>query len=247
MTDGPDTPEQFHVEGRHRTGDSGPLFGGGSEASMGESFGTNAGLVHGDRSDPVLVAGVGYPLLGDMALGTVVAYRVADWDLPGVAVADCSHTPVAAYQTFTETEYEAIVIVGAEKREGEVNDGQPSADPGAIHEYGPDRMTVPDDESVTELLGQTAMGLNTLENVVVVTRALGEFPERTRIISVEPAYDSWGMNVQEFTGPVEASLDEVLERVLTYLEETLDDLGVAVGGDAGNEGGGDTADDRPSS
>lgn len=246
MTDDPDTPEQFHVEGQHRSGETGSLFGGISEASMGKSFGTNAGLIHGDRSDPVLVAGVGYPLLADMALGTVVAYRVAEQDLPGVAVADCSHTPVAAYQTFSETDYEAIVLVGAEKREGEVNDGQPSADPGAIHEFGPDRMAVPDDEDVTELLGQTAMGLNTLENVVVVTKALGEFPERTRIVSVEPEYDSWGMNVQEFTPPVEEALDDVLDIVLTYLEETLDDIGIDHDGDAGSEGGGETADDRQS-
>lgn len=223
MTDDPYDPERFHIEGEHRSGDAGPLDGV-SAASRGESFGTNAGLVAGDRSDPVLVAGVGYPLLADMALGTVAAYRVAEWDLPGVAVADCSHTPVAAYQTVTETDYEAVLLVGAEKRGGEINDGRPSEDPGAIHEYGPGAVEVPDEDAVTALIGQTAMGLNTLENVVVVTKALGEFPDRTRVIAVEPAYDSWGMNVQEFSDPVEEALEEVLERSLAFLESVLEDL-----------------------
>lgn len=224
MTDHPD-PERFHIEGEHRSGDAGPLDGV-SAASRGESFGTNAGLVAGDRDDPVLVAGVGYPLLADMALGTVAAYRVAEWDLPGVAVADCSHTPVAAYQTITEADYEAVLLVGAEKRGGEINDGHPSEDPGAVHEYGPGDVAVPDDDAITELVGQTAMGLNTLENVVVVTRALGEFPDRTRVLAVEPAYDSWGMNVDEFSDPVEAALEEVLERSLSFLEAALADLEV---------------------
>ncbi len=219
MTDIPDDAERFHIEGGHRSEASGPLDSV-SAASRGESFGTDAGLVAGDASDPVLVAGVGYPLLADMALGTVVAYEVADWELPGVAVADCSHTPVAAYQTITETEYEAVLVVGAEKPDGEVNDGQPAEHPGRIHEYGPEAVDVPEDR-IADLVGQTAMGLNTLENVVVVTKALGEFPDRTRILSVEPAYDSWGMTVEEFTDPVEAAYDEVLDRTLSFLAEAL--------------------------
>lgn len=223
MSEFPDEPERHHVEGEHRSGDPGALFGDVSGASKGESFGTNAGLIAGDRQDPVLLAGVGYPLLGDMALGTVVAYRVAAWELPGVAVADCSHTPVAAYQTITETDYETVVLVGAEKREGDVGDGSPSADPGAVHEYGPEAVEIPEDR-IVDLIGQGAMGLNTLENVTSVTKALGEFPADTRIVAVEPGYDSWGMNVEEFTEPVGAALEEVLDRVLAHLEAALADL-----------------------
>lgn len=215
----PTDPERYHIEGDHRSAESGPLDAV-SAASRGESFGTNAGLVAGDADDPVLVAGVGYPLLADMALGTVVAYEVADWAVPGVAVADCSHTPVAAYQTITETDYEAVLVVGAEKPDGEINDGQPAADPGRIHEYGPDAVDVPEDR-IVDLVGQTAMGLNTVENVVIVTKALGAFPDGTRVLTVEPAYDSWGMTVEEFTDPVEAAYDEVLERTLAFLDESL--------------------------
>jgi Ni,Fe-hydrogenase maturation factor len=222
MPDAPDIPtdpQRYHIEGDHRSEASGPLDAV-SAASRGDSFGTDAGLVAGDADDPVLVAGVGYPLLGDMALGTVVAYEVAAWDLPGVAVADCSHTPVAAYQTITETDYEAVLVVGAEKPDGEINDGQPAEHPGRIHEYGPGAVDVPDDR-IADLVGQTAMGLNTLENVVIVTKALGAFPDRTRVIGVEPAYDSWGMTVEEFTEPVEAAYDEVLDLTLSFLEESL--------------------------
>lgn len=219
MTDIPEDSERYHIEGDHRTDETGPLDSV-SAASRGASFGTNAGLVAGDASDPVLVAGVGYPLLADMALGTVVAYEVADWDLPGVAVADCSHTPVAAYQTITETEYEAVLIIGAEKPDGEINDGQPAEHPGRIHEYGPGDVAVPEDR-IADLVGQTAMGLNTVRNVVIVTKALGEFPDRTRVLTVEPAYDSWGMTVDEFTDPVEAAHEEILDRTLSFLEASL--------------------------
>lgn len=215
-------PERYHIRGEHRPPgvDDRPLFAGVTEARHGESFGTEAGLIAGTRDDPVLVAGVGYPLLSDLAFGTVLAHRAADWNIPGVAVADLSHTPVAAYQTFSEGAYETILVVGAEKRGGELNDGTPSENPGAIHEYEPGDVEMPEDELV-ELVGQTAMGFNTLKNVVVVTRALGSFPEDTRVIAVEPAYDSWGMAVEEFSDPVAAAVDEVRDRVLDYVDDAL--------------------------
>lgn len=220
MTDFPTESERYHIEGEHRSGETESLFSGSNEVIQGESFGTSPGLIAGDRSDPVLLAGVGYPLLGDLALGSVVAYRAAKWDLPGVAVADCSHTPVAAYQTITETDYEVVLLVGTDKRGAELNDGTPSDNPGAIHEYGPESIDIPDDR-IKDLVGQGAMGLNTLENVIIVTKALGEFPDQTHVIAVEPAYDSWGMNVDEFTDPVDDALEEVLDRVREYLNAAV--------------------------
>lgn len=219
-TDGIDDPERYHIRGEHREHDDGSLFGGVAERHDDAAFGTEPGLIAGTREDPVLVAGVGYPLLSDLALGTVVAHRVAAWDLPGVAVADLSHTPVAAYQTVSEGDYRTVLLVGAEKRGGELNDGTPSADPGAIHEYAPDAVAMPTDD-LHELVGQSAMGFNTLENVIVVTRALGSFPADTRVVAVEPAYDSWGMAVEEFSDPVDEALDEVADRLLDHLDDAL--------------------------
>lgn len=219
--DGIHDPERYHVRGEHRGDDSvGSLFGGVNERHDEASVGTEPGLIAGTREDPVLVAGVGYPLLSDLALGTVVAHRVASWDLPGVAVADMSHTPVAAYQTVSEGDYRTVLLVGAEKRGGELNDGTPSADPGAIHEYAPDAVEMPEDD-LSELVGQSAMGFNTLENVIVVTRALGTFPPDARVVAVEPAYDSWGMAVDEFSDPVDDALDEVTDRLLDHLDDAV--------------------------
>lgn len=198
--------------------ESGPLF---AESYRPGETDADAGLVAGDPSDPVLVAGVGYPLLGDLALGTVVAYRVADWDLPGVAVVDCSHTPVAAYQILTAGEYETLLLVGTEKRGGELNDGTPSETPGAIHEREVGDFEV-DDARIVERIGESAMGSNTVENVVLVSEALGDLPDDTRILTVEPGYDSWGMNVDEFTDPVDDALEAVLGHVLEYLDDALE-------------------------
>ena len=197
--------------------ESGPLF---DDAYRPGESGDEAGLVAGSRDDPVLVAGVGYPLLGDLALGTVVAYRVLEWDLPGVAVADCSHTPVAAYQTITAGEYETVILVGAEKRGGELNDGTPSENPGAVHAFDATEYEVPEDELV-DRIGESAMGSNTVENVLAIAAAFGDLPDDTRIVTVEPGYDSWGTTVDEFTDPVASALEDVLERVLEHIEEAL--------------------------
>lgn len=211
-----DNPYVDEADAVARDADAGPLF---DEAYRPGESGRDAGLIAGEPSDPVLVAGVGYPLLGDLAIGTVVAYRIAAWDLPGVAVADCSNTPVAAYQTITGGDYEHLVVVGSEKRGGELNDGSPSANPGSVHEYDPGDFDAPDDRLV-ELVGESAMGSNTVENVVVVSRALGDLPDDTSILTVEPGYDSWGLTVEEFTDPVDAVLDDVLDRVLDHVERS---------------------------
>ncbi|MFC4439107.1 MULTISPECIES: hypothetical protein [Natrialbaceae] len=197
--------------------ESGPLF---DDAYRPGESGTAAGLVGGRDDDPVLVAGVGYPLLGDLALGTVVAYRVLEWDLPGVAVADCSHTPIAAYQTIDEGAYETVILVGTEKRGGELNDGEPSESPGTVREYDPAAFEVSDDDLVARI-GECAMGSNTVENVVVIANAFDALPADTRILTVEPGYDSWGMTVAEFTDPVEETLEDVLKRVLESVEDAL--------------------------
>ena len=199
--------------------ESGPLF---DERYRPEESRVDAGLIAGDQADPVLVAGVGYPLLGDLALGTVVAYRVADWELPDVAVADCSHTPVAAYQTITAGEHGTVVLVGSEKRGGELNDGTASETPGGIHEYGADEYGMPGDE-IVERIGESAMGSNTVENVVIVSKALSDLPDNTWIVTVEPGYDSWGTTIDEFTDPVDDALNDVLHRVLDHVEDALID------------------------
>lgn len=217
---GPDANPYVDAEAAaDRTAETGPLF---DEAYRPGESGEDAGLVAGSPDDPVLVAGVGYPLLGDLSIGTVVAYRIAELGLDGVAVADCSNTPVAAYQTITEGDHRTLVVVGPEKRGGDLNDGTPSETPGTIHEYDGDAFDAPDDR-IVDLVGESAMGSNTVENVLVVSRALGTLPDDTYVVTVEPGYDSWGMTVDEFTDPVAAVLDDVFERVREYVENARTD------------------------
>lgn len=193
------------------------------EAYKPGQVGPEAGLISGSHHDPVLVSGIGYPLLSDLAFGTVIAYRIADLDLPGVAVADSSHTPVAAYQTLTTGEYHTAIMVGAEKRgENELNDGNPSETPGKVHKFTAEEYEVPDDDELIELVGESAMGSNTVKNVLVVSDAFGGLPEDTHVITVEVGYDSWGMNVDEFTDPVEAAFDDALDRVIDLIDDAVD-------------------------
>lgn len=215
---GPSPEANPYVDGEaavDRAAEAGPLF---DEAYRPGEVTGDPGLIAGASDDPLLVAGVGYPLLGDLAIGTVVAYRVAEWGLPGVAVADCSHTPVAAYQTISGGTHETLVLVGAEKRGGVLNDGSPSESPGTVHEYDATDYSASRDD-VVERVGESAMGSNTVENVVVVAESLGSLPADTRILTVEPGYDSWGMTVDEFTDPVREVLPAVLDRVLASIED----------------------------
>jgi|GEM_PF-6086405 len=192
-------------------------LGSGHGHSKGRSYGTAAGLIGGDRSASQLVVGVGYPYLSDLAVGNVVADRLAKCDLPDVAVADCSHTPIAAYQTITVGEYDTVVVVGARKRGDGLNTGTPSTDPGRIHTYPPADIPVPEDD-IVDRLAECAMGSNTVENVVITTKALGEFPRDSVVVDVEPEYDSWGFAIEEFSPPVTDAFDDLLWTVLECLE-----------------------------
>jgi Ni,Fe-hydrogenase maturation factor len=194
--------------------------GSGHGTSKGRSFGTDAGLIAGSKDASALVVGVGYPYLSDLAFGNVVADRVARWNLPNVAVADCSHTPIAAYQSITGGTYDHVVIVGARKRGDGLNTGTESENPGAIHTYRPSDITVPTDDLV-ERIAECAMGSNTVENVVVTTRTLDGFPDDTLVVDVEPKYDSWGFAVGEFSPPVAEALEDVLDLVLNHLETAV--------------------------
>lgn len=194
-----------------------PRPGSGHGHSKGRSYGTTAGLIAGDRSASQLVVGVGYPYLSDLAVGNVVADRLGKCQLPDVAVADCSHTPIAAYQTITVGEYDTVVVVGARKRGDGLNTGTPSADPGRIHTYPTADVPVPESD-IVDRLAECAMGSNTVENVVITTKALGEFPADSTVIDIEPEYDSWGLTVDEFSPSVADRFDDFLDRVLECLE-----------------------------
>jgi Ni,Fe-hydrogenase maturation factor len=191
--------------------------GSGHGYSKGRSYGTAAGLIAGDRTASQLVVGVGYPYLSDLAVGNVVADRAAEWDLPEVAVADCSHTPIAAYQTISKGDYDNVVVVGARKRGDGLNTGSPSDDPGKIHTYSTETVEVPE-EDIVNRIAECAMGSNTVENVVIITKALGEFPSGSKIIDIEPKYDSWGYAIEEFSPAVSNSFDQLIELVLDELE-----------------------------
>lgn len=221
-TDGDDQPFIDPPAAQLRDGEEAGFFY--DEAYKPGEVGAEAGIIAGSHHDEVLVTGVGYPLLSDLAFGTVLAYRVADLVIPGVAVADSSHTPIAAYQTLTDGDYHTAIMVGAEKRgENELNDGNPSENPGRVHEFGAEEYDVPDEEELVDLVGESAMGSNTVENVLVVSRAFGGLPETTHVVTAEVGYDSWGMNVDEFTDPVEAAFDEALDRIIDLIDDALDE------------------------
>jgi hypothetical protein len=190
--------------------------GSGHGISKGRSYGAEPGLISGDNSASQLLIGVGYPYLSDLAVGNVIADDIAAMDLDDVAVADVSHTPVAAAQTVAEGSYERVIITGAEKIGDGLNTGTPSEDPGTIHRRTAADYPVPG-ERIVDRIAECAMGSNTIENVVIVTKAICGLPVETQVLTIEPEYDSWGFDIEEFSDPVAAAMSELSDEIVDLL------------------------------
>lgn len=150
----------------------------------------------------VLIAGVGYPWLRDLALGPVIVRKLKSLEWPEtVEIEDMSHNPVAGYQTISEKKYDKIIFVGATKRD---------RNPGTIYKYRPDKI-LPDEEEIRERIGESVSGTISLDNILIISKFYGALPADVVVIEVEPEDDSWGDN---FTPGVDGLVDKVIEMVM---------------------------------
>ena len=153
----------------------------------------------------VLVGGVGYRFLRDQSVGIHISDRLAERVQGGrqndVEVEDLGYHPVGFVQNLQERPpYDRLVLVGAVRR------GRP---PGAIEVYRWDRE-LPDADSVQERVAEAVTGVISLDNLLIVTEALGAMPPDVRVVEIEPGPEGWG---EGFSPAVERALPEVLEAV----------------------------------
>jgi hydrogenase maturation protease len=151
----------------------------------------------------ILVGGVGYRFLRDESVGPWAAEQLATRAGNGVEVEDLGYHPVGFVHNLQERPpYDRLVLVGAVRR-GRVA--------GAVESYRWDGV-LPDAEEVQARVAEAVTGVISLENLLIVTGALGDLPDDVRVVEVEPGPEGWG---EEFSPEVRARLDDVLEATWT--------------------------------
>ena len=149
----------------------------------------------------VLVGGVGYRFLRDGALGPHLADTLTHRAGNGVEVEDLGYHPIGFTQNLQErAPYDRIVIVGAVAR------GRP---PGTVTAYRWDHA-LPSQKEIQARVSEAVTGVISLDNLLIVTEALGGLPDDVRVVEAEPADEGWG---EGFSPAIEAKLPEITEAV----------------------------------
>jgi hydrogenase maturation protease len=152
----------------------------------------------------VLVGGVGYRFLRDESVGPYVSDALAGRATNGVEVEDVSYHPVGFVQNLqARPPYDRVVLVAAVRR------GRPA---GTIESY---RWSgeLPSGDEIQERVAEAVTGTISLDNLLIVTEALGGFPGDVRVVEVEPGEEGWG---EEMSPLIRSRLPDVMEAVWTF-------------------------------
>ena len=149
----------------------------------------------------VLVGGVGYRFLRDASIGPWVTELLAPRASAEVEVEDLSYHPIGFIHNLQERpRYDRLVLIAA------MNRGRP---PGTVETYRWDGV-LPSAEEIQARVSEAVTGVISLDNLLIVSAALGELPGDVRVVEVEPADEGWG---EGFSPEIEARLGDVEEAV----------------------------------
>ena len=147
----------------------------------------------------MLVAGVGYRFLRDGSLGPYMADTLASRAGNGVEVEDLGYHPIGFKQNLDDRPpYDRIVFVAGVAR---------GREPGTVETYSWDHA-LPSKEEIQDRVSEAATGIISLDNLLIVTEALGTLPDDIKVVELEPADENWG---EGFSPMVEAMLPEIEE------------------------------------
>ena len=151
----------------------------------------------------VLVGGVGYRFLRDASVGPWVTEQLAPRATHEIEVEDLSYHPIGFVHNLEErTPYDRLVLVGSARR---------GRTPGTVDAYRWDGVLPPADE-IQARVSEAVTGVISLDNLLIVSAALGELPTDVRVVEVEPADEGWG---EGFSPTIEEKLSEVIETAWT--------------------------------
>jgi hydrogenase maturation protease len=147
----------------------------------------------------VLVAGVGYRFLRDGSLGPYMADTLAPRAGNGIEVEDLGYHPIGFKQNLDDRPpYDRIIFVAGVAR---------GREPGTVEAYSWDHA-LPDEREIQDRVSEAVTGIISLDNLLIVTEALGTLPEDVRVVEAEPADENWG---EGFSPEIEAKLTEIEE------------------------------------
>ncbi len=147
----------------------------------------------------VLVAGVGYRFLRDGSLGPYMADTLAARAGNGIEVEDLGYHPIGFKQNLDDRPpYDRIIFVAGIAR---------GREPGSVHAYSWDHV-LPDQREIQDRVSEAVTGIISLDNLLIVTEALGTLPDDVRVVEAEPADENWG---EGFSPEIEAKLTEIEE------------------------------------
>jgi hydrogenase maturation protease len=147
----------------------------------------------------VLVAGVGYRFLRDGSLGPYMADTLAPRAGNGIEVEDLGYHPIGFKQNLDDRPpYDRIIFVAGIAR---------GREPGTVHTYSWDHV-LPDKREIQDRVSEAVTGIISLDNLLIVTEALGTLPDDVRVVEAEPADENWG---EGFSPEIEAKLTEIEE------------------------------------
>jgi hydrogenase maturation protease len=154
----------------------------------------------------VLVGGVGYRNLRDHSVGPYVADVLAPRATTSVEVEDLSYGPVAfSHNLHDRPPYDRLVLVGAVAR---------GRTPGTLERYRWDGA-LPSPAEIQDRVAEAVTGVISLDNLLIVTGALGGLPADVRVVEIEPVDEGWG---EEFSPVVSSRIPEILEAVWSSIE-----------------------------
>jgi hydrogenase maturation protease len=149
----------------------------------------------------VLVGGIGYRFLRDNAVGLYMTDQLSARVTDGIEAEDLGYHPIGFIFNLEERPaYDRIVLVGAVAR---------GREPGTVTTYRWDHA-LPSPEEIQERVSEAVTGVVSLDNLLIITEALGTWPDDVRIIEIEPADETWG---EGFSPLIESKLTEIEEAI----------------------------------
>jgi Ni,Fe-hydrogenase maturation factor len=152
-----------------------------------------------------LVGGVGYFHLCDFSFGPALSRHLAAQAWPAdIVVEDLSYGPVIVFHRLGDEQppFARWIVAGAVRR---------GRAPGTLAAYRWNGA-LPGAESIQARIAEAVAGVIGLDNLVIVTAALGAAPADTVIVEVEPLLEACG---ESFSAPVARALGEAAALVRT--------------------------------
>lgn len=132
--------------------------------------------------DPLLVAAVGNSWLADQGFGARVIAALRPGPLPGaVELASWEFGTIAAVQLLGARPYRHAIFVAAVAR---------GRTPGTLHTTR--APALPPESEIHGRIGDSVMGLVSLDNLLGIGRYYGHLPSEVLVIEAEPADETWG-------------------------------------------------------